>query len=121
MSVAIITGSAGLVGSETVKFLHEKGLHIVGIDNNMRQYFFGEESSTAWNTEQLKATLRNFTHVGVDIREQGRVFAIFQQFGKHITLKEHHATRACALRVPMQHCLACLPDLPTCRSRGLLQ
>ena len=47
MGVAIITGSSGLVGSETAKFFHEKGLDIVGVDNDMRRYFFGDEASTA--------------------------------------------------------------------------
>jgi CDP-paratose 2-epimerase len=41
MSVAIVTGSAGLVGSETVRLLAEKGADVVGIDNDMRQTFFG--------------------------------------------------------------------------------
>ena len=43
---AIVTGSNGLIGSQTVKFLIEKGYYIVGIDNDMRAYFFGEEAST---------------------------------------------------------------------------
>lgn len=54
MSLAIVTGLSGLIGSETVKFLHEKGMDVVGIDNNMRQYFFGSDGSVAWNTDLLK-------------------------------------------------------------------
>ena len=42
MSVAIITGSTGLVGSEAVNFFHDKGFDIVGIDNNLRKQFFGK-------------------------------------------------------------------------------
>jgi CDP-paratose 2-epimerase len=41
MSVALISGSSGLIGSETARFLHEQGLEVVGIDNDMRRYFFG--------------------------------------------------------------------------------
>ena len=62
MSVALITGSSGLIGSESARFFHEKGMDIAGVDNNMRQYFFGEGASTEWNTGQLKGKLRNFTH-----------------------------------------------------------
>ena len=47
MKTIIITGSAGLIGSESVKFFHEKGFNIVGIDNDMRAYFFGQNASTA--------------------------------------------------------------------------
>ena len=48
MSVAIITGSSGLVGSEAVKFFCDKGFDVVGIDNNLRKYFFGNDGSTLW-------------------------------------------------------------------------
>lgn len=52
MSVAIVTGSSGLTGSETARFFHQQDLEIVGIDNNMRQYFFGPDGSTEWNTHR---------------------------------------------------------------------
>ena len=48
MSVAIITGSAGLIGSEAVRYFAAKGMDIAGLDNDMRKYFFGEEASTEW-------------------------------------------------------------------------
>jgi len=60
MSVAIITGSAGLVGSETVGYFSAKGMDVVGIDNGMRKEFFGEEASTAWVRENLKKTVKNY-------------------------------------------------------------
>ncbi|HSV29403.1 MAG TPA: NAD-dependent epimerase/dehydratase family protein, partial [Candidatus Omnitrophota bacterium] len=53
MDIAIVTGSAGLIGSEAVRFFADKGLKVVGIDNNLRQTFFGEDGSTAWNRQQL--------------------------------------------------------------------
>jgi CDP-paratose 2-epimerase len=93
MSVAVVTGSSGLIGSETVKFLHEKGLDVVGIDNNMRRYFFGKDGSTEWNTQHLKSTLRHFTHVDADIRDQDAVFNIFRQFEKTIVLVVHTAAQ----------------------------
>ena len=55
MSVAIVTGSSGLIGSETVKFLHGQGFDVIGIDNDMRAHFFGSEASVAWNTRLLAA------------------------------------------------------------------
>jgi CDP-paratose 2-epimerase len=93
MSVAIVTGSSGLIGSETVKFLHEKGLHVVGIDNNMREYFFGRDGSTEWNTRLLKETLKNFTHVPADIRDQDEISNIFSRFGPDISLVVHTAAQ----------------------------
>ena len=53
MSLAIITGSTGLVGSEAVNFFHDKGFDIIGIDNNLRKSFFGKDSSTVWVKSQL--------------------------------------------------------------------
>ena len=70
MSVAIVTGSGGLIGSETVRFLHDKGLDVVGLDNDMRKYFFGEEGSTAWKTAELVAALPRFDHRPIDIRDE---------------------------------------------------
>lgn len=93
MSVAIVTGSSGLIGSEMVKFLHEKGMDIVGIDNNMREYFFGEDGSTEWNTNLLKKSLKNFSHIPVDIRDQETIDKIFEQRGRDISLIVHAASQ----------------------------
>lgn len=93
MSVAVITGSSGLIGSEAAKFLHDKGLEIVGIDNDMRSYFFGEEASTAWNTEQLQKSLKNFVHLPTDIRDQEAIFKIFDTYGKDISCVVHTAAQ----------------------------
>ncbi|MFB0907430.1 MAG: NAD-dependent epimerase, partial [Spirosomataceae bacterium] len=46
MNVALVTGSAGLIGSESVAFMSEKFDLVIGIDNDLRQYFFGAEAST---------------------------------------------------------------------------
>ena len=76
---ALITGSAGLIGSESVRFFSEKGFEIVGIDNNMRQYFFGEEASTKWNNDLLKEKFPNYTHYDVDIRDNEAIEKIFKE------------------------------------------
>ena len=57
MSIVLITGSSGLVGSESVKFFSNKGFDIIGIDNNLRKLFFGNEASTSKMRNNL---LRNF-------------------------------------------------------------
>jgi len=54
MSVAVITGSAGLVGSEAARFFSSIGMDVVGIDNDMRREFFGDEASTRWNLDRLR-------------------------------------------------------------------
>ena len=93
MSVAIVTGSSGLIGSETARFFHRKDLQIVGIDNNMRQYFFGADGSIEWNTNQLKQSLKNFTHYPIDIRNQEAVLEIFKRFANNISVVIHTAAQ----------------------------
>jgi len=84
VSVAIVTGSAGLIGSESAKFFHEKGFDVVGIDNNMRKYFFGEDGSTQWNREYLEKSLKNYRHCDVDIRSEEDINLLFKEYGKDI-------------------------------------
>lgn len=93
MSVAVITGSSGLIGSETARFLHEKGMEIVGIDNDMRRYFFGDDASTEWNTAQLKKSLKNFEHHPLDIRDREAIFRLFARLGRNISLVVHTAAQ----------------------------
>ena len=93
MSVAIITGSAGLIGSESVEFFASKFDTIVGIDNNMRQYFFGKESSTEWNKSRLEKTVTNYNHHALDIRDYAAAENIFRQYGQDIKLIVHTAAQ----------------------------
>ena len=58
MKTAVVTGAAGLIGAETVRFLNEKGFLIAGVDNNMRKEFFGDEASTEWQRKRLEESLR---------------------------------------------------------------
>jgi CDP-paratose 2-epimerase len=74
----LVTGSAGLIGSEAVRFFIDKGFIVHGIDNNMRQYFFGSEASTQWNRKLLERTFRTqYIHHAVDIRNQKAIEKIF--------------------------------------------
>jgi CDP-paratose 2-epimerase len=93
LSVVIVTGSSGLIGSETAKFFHEKGFDVVGIDNDMRAYFFGEEASTGWNTQRLTSGLTRFHHCPLDIRDAPAIESVFARHGKSIALVVHCAAQ----------------------------
>jgi CDP-paratose 2-epimerase len=93
MSIALITGSAGLIGSESVEFFCSKFDKVVGVDNNMRQYFFGEESSTDWNKSRLEKTVSNYEHYPLDIRDYAAAEKIFEKYGTDIKLIVHTAAQ----------------------------
>jgi CDP-paratose 2-epimerase len=92
MSVALITGSCGLIGSETCKRLHAEGYSIVGVDNDMRRYFFGDEASTSKTQASLSA-LHRYTHEAVDIRNWAAVEALFRKHGSAIEVVVHTAAQ----------------------------
>ncbi len=94
MSVAVITGSAGLVGSEAASHFAALGLDIVGIDNDMRREFFGPGASTAPEVSRLQQTLASrYEHCGVDVRDRAAVAKIFKRFGSAIELVIHAAAQ----------------------------
>ncbi|MBI2599797.1 NAD-dependent epimerase/dehydratase family protein [Candidatus Daviesbacteria bacterium] len=74
----LVTGSAGLIGSASVRFFADKGFEVLGIDNDCRKYFFGSVASTVWNREKLKKEIKGYTHYNVDIRDQKRIEDIFK-------------------------------------------
>lgn len=93
LSVVVVTGSSGLIGSETVKFFHRQGFDVVGIENNMREYFFGPDGSVNWNTTQLVASLPRFRHIEADIRDAEAIDKLFKAYGKSIELVIHCAAQ----------------------------
>jgi CDP-paratose 2-epimerase len=94
MAVAVVTGSAGLIGSETVAYFCALGYEVVGIDNDLRQTFFGAEASTEWNRQTLLARFpTHYHHVDADIRDLPSVERIFRQYGRAITLVVHTAAQ----------------------------
>ena len=93
MSVAIITGSAGLVGSEASAYFASLGMDVVGIDNGMRAEFFGEAASTRWQRSRLEKDLPNYTHYDADIRDFTAISKIFERYGKDIALIVHTAAQ----------------------------
>ena len=78
MKKALITGSAGLIGSESVKFFTERDFEVIGIDNNMREYFFGKEASTNWSRKLLEKKYKSYKHYDVDIRDKDKIEDIFK-------------------------------------------
>lgn len=93
MSCVIITGSAGLIGSEAVRFFAGLGMHVVGIDNDMRKFFFGSEASTLWNRSRLQAEVKSYEHHDIDIRDYGRIANLFEHFREDISLIIHTAAQ----------------------------
>jgi CDP-paratose 2-epimerase len=93
MKTAIITGSAGLIGSESVRFFAEKGFQIVGIDNDMRKVFFGEDASTNWNRDKLKEEISGYIHYDLDIRDKQQIERLFLEYNKDIELVIHAAAQ----------------------------
>ena len=94
MKIILVTGSAGLIGSESVRFFCERGFTVVGIDNNMRQVFFGENASTQWNRDRLLHDYGDrYIHHTIDIRDHEAIAQVFQTYGKDIDLIIHTAAQ----------------------------
>lgn len=93
MRVLIVTGSGGLIGSQSVKYFADKFDLVVGIDNDARSYFFGQEASTHPSTQKLLADFPNFKSENVDIRDAEKVFEIFNRYGSDIKLVIHTAAQ----------------------------
>jgi CDP-paratose 2-epimerase len=94
VSIAVITGSTGLIGSESATYFGDLGMEIVGIDNDMRKLFFGPEASTAWNQARLEKILgERYRHHPVDIRDRQGVDEIFRRYGSAIELVVHTAAQ----------------------------
>ena len=93
MKIAIVTGSNGLIGSEAVKFFSKQGFKVIGIDNDMRAYFFGNEASTKKNERKLLDSIPGFESLSLDIRNQEDIEGVFQKYGTDIKLVIHTAAQ----------------------------
>jgi CDP-paratose 2-epimerase len=93
MKIALVTGSGGLIGSQAITFFADKFDLLIGIDNNMRQYFFGTEASTSWNIERLHDRHPNYKHYTTDIRDFSALEKIFKEYGTDISLIIHTAAQ----------------------------
>src|ERR1700745_706323 len=93
MRTIIVTGSAGLIGSETVKRFAKEGAHVVGIDNDMRAQFFGPEASTRKTRDNLIANVRGYQHHDIDVRNTGAITELFKQHRGTIEAVVHTASQ----------------------------
>ena len=93
MAIALITGSSGLVGSEAVNFFSNKGFDVIGIDNNLREFFFGKDGSTNWVAKKNKIQNKKFKNYNVDIRSYEKLKKIFLRYKKNIKLIIHCAAQ----------------------------
>jgi len=93
MGIALVTGSAGLIGSEAVRFLKDKMDKIIGIDNDMRSYFFGKEASTSWNLNELIKQIPNYSHHSLDIRNFQALEDVFKKIGPSLEIIIHTAAQ----------------------------
>jgi len=93
MGVVLVSGSAGLIGAETVRRFAREGYTVAGIDNDMRAYFFGPEGSTKWAADALQRELRNYRHHTVDVRDYNALDKVFQEYTGEIVLVVHTAAQ----------------------------
>lgn len=93
MSVVLITGSAGLVGSEAVAYFAEQGFDVVGIDNDMRRTFFGDSASTVPTLKRIQGEFPSYEHHSIDIRDVDAVGSVFKRYGRSIVLVIHAAAQ----------------------------
>jgi len=77
MKTILVTGSSGLIGSEAVQHFDRQGHRVVGVDNNMRQVFFGAPGDTTWNLDRLQRSTKNFHHANLDIRDRNGLDELF--------------------------------------------
>ncbi|MGI9090818.1 MAG: NAD-dependent epimerase/dehydratase family protein [Gemmatimonadaceae bacterium] len=77
----LITGSAGLIGSELVSFFDHSASSVIGIDNDMRADFFGQEGSTRWNLRRITESTQNYQHRELDIRDRDSLARVFRDDG----------------------------------------
>jgi len=93
MKTCVVTGAAGLIGSEAVRTFAALGFKVVGVDNDLRRHFFGEEGSTRWNLADLLRDVPGFTNVAIDIRDFAAVDALFAEHGSDVELVIHTAAQ----------------------------
>ena len=91
MKTVLVTGAAGLVGSEAVRFFTAQGYKVVGIDNDMRRYYFGTEAATTDNLARLKEACPDFINHAIDIRDPDAVLDVYRTYGREIVLVIHCA------------------------------
>ena len=80
MQKLLVTGAAGLIGSEVVGAFAGRGWRVLGVDNNMRADFFGPKGDTTWNTRAMVERYPGYACVDADIRDRARLQSIVADF-----------------------------------------
>ena len=93
MSIAIITGSSGLVGSEAVNLFCDKGFDVIGIDNNLRKFFFGSLASTIKIKKKILMRNKRYQHYNIDIRNYNGLEKIFKRNKRSVSILIHCAAQ----------------------------
>lgn len=93
IKIAIVTGAAGLVGSEAVRYFAKKGFQVVGVDNDMRREYFGNDASTLWQRQYLLNEVPGYLHLENDIRDRGTIENLFNKYNSDIKLIVHAAAQ----------------------------
>jgi CDP-paratose 2-epimerase len=75
----LVTGSSGLIGSTAVRHWDAQGSDVIGVDNDMRQVFFGEQGSTLRNLELLNAQTKRFESHAIDVRDREAIFELIRK------------------------------------------
>ena len=88
----IVTGSTGLIGSATCEYYISKRINVLGIDNDLRRYFFGKEGSNKWKEKKLKKN-KYYNHFSIDIRNKSKINEIFKKYKKKIKAVVHAAAQ----------------------------
>jgi CDP-paratose 2-epimerase len=93
MSICIVTGAAGLIGAETVRFFSSRSFLVHGIDNDMRRRFFGEDASTAWSRRALESEVPGYLHHEIDIRDREKIDSLFSRLSTDVEVIVHTAAQ----------------------------
>jgi CDP-paratose 2-epimerase len=93
MSVIIVTGAGGLIGAEAVRRFTQAGHTVVGVDNDMRAYFFGDSASTKWSLVELQAEVSGYRHHSLDVRDASAIGRLFAEYSSDIAGVIHAAAQ----------------------------
>ena len=93
MKTVVVTGSGGLIGAQSVRYFAPQATTVIGVDNDMRSYFFGEDASTRWAVTEHETTIDNYQHVNLDIRNRETTAKLFAEHGSDIELIIHTAAQ----------------------------
>ena len=94
MPTAIVTGSGGLIGSESVEHFVEAGYNVIGLENDMRAQFFGPAASTSRTSERLARVCGDaFRSVDADIRDLDAIERVFRRTAQSLSLVIHTAAQ----------------------------